>query len=108
MSDIHIIQESLFANKEPGDAGVRDGVEQSNLPLSVRIGYAAPPGPGDAMRASDNTVTRTSAEGLLPTLPPIVLSTGANGSGFGYYGSGGYYYGTDGNLYPGGYYYSGG
>ena len=98
MSDAYLIIENPFASAQPGDGSVNRASEPPE-PLSVRMGYATP--------SEKPEVTRVGYGdgGLLPTLPPIILST--NGPGLGFYGSGGYYYGVDGNLYPGGAYYLG-
>jgi hypothetical protein len=78
MSDINIIREDLFAATQAGDATTKDNTEQSNLPLSVRIGYGAPPEKTEVTRANYY-------------------------EGYAGYGSGGYYYSSDGNPYPIGY-----
>lgn len=75
---MNILREYLFAAPHSGDANTSDNTEQSNLPLSVRIGYGAPPEKAEVTRANYY-------------------------EGHAGYGSAGYYYGSDGNPYPIGY-----
>ena len=51
MPDIHIINENPFASAQAGDTTSNNSAGEPTLPLSVRIGYGAPPEKPEVTRA---------------------------------------------------------